>query len=106
MGPDDIANTKKHNEDFPNYHRNVRVLNANVVNWLTSYIVVNEQVKLTNVAQKYVDSLNAPNYTVFSNTTSAAEWDEFMPEGSVPVVRWKAATTAFIWRLAASITRV
>jgi len=53
----------------------VKILNQNIVNWLTSFIVVKDVVIQTNVAQKFADCLNAPNYTVFSNTTSAQQWN-------------------------------
>ncbi len=90
MGPRDIDKTKKHNAQYPNYAYNVGLLNANVVNWLTSYIEVNDGLDKqripTNVAQKYVDCLHAPNYTVFSNTTSAAEWNDAQPSGTMRVV--------------------
>jgi tyrosinase len=45
------------------------------VNWLTSSITVNGKVIPTNVHAKYVTCLDAPNYTVFSNTTSAQQWN-------------------------------
>jgi tyrosinase len=41
---------------------------------------------LTNVRKKFVDCLDAPNYTVFSNTTSAAEWNENLAPATPPVV--------------------
>lgn len=78
--------TAAHNAKYPNYNDNVKLLNQNIVNWLGSSITVNGQKIPTNVAQKYRDCLNAPNYTVFSNTTSAAEWNENQPKGTKPVV--------------------
>jgi tyrosinase len=90
MGPQEIEKTKAHNALYPNYSYNVGLLNANIINWLTSYIEVGDGVNKrripTNVAQKYVDCLKAPNYTVFSNTTSAAEWNGNLPDGNIPVV--------------------
>jgi hypothetical protein len=64
----------------------VKLLNQNIVAWLTSAIVVNNQVIPTNVHKKYQDCLDAPNYTVFSNTTSAAEWNQQQPPGIPPIV--------------------
>jgi tyrosinase len=75
---EDRAATAKHNAQYPNYAENVRLLNNNVIAWLTSHIVVGGKTIETNVKQKYIDCLNAPNYTVFSNTTSAQAWrDEY-----------------------------
>jgi tyrosinase len=68
--------TKAHNALYPDYATNVGLLNKNIVNWLTSTVVV-DGVTLTNgVADQFKACLNAPNYTVFSNTTSAAEWND------------------------------
>jgi len=90
VGPNDIAATKAHNAQYPDYDINVGILNNNVVNWLTSYIEVTQDGKTTriptNVAKKYADCLNAPNYTVFSNTSSAAEWNDNLAAGVQPVV--------------------
>lgn len=83
---EDRKKTAVHNAQFPDYDKNVEILNNNVVNWLTSHIVVNGEVIPTNVAQKYVDCLDAPNYTVFSNTTSSAEWNDNLEEGKKAVV--------------------
>lgn len=88
--PDDITKSKAHNAKYPNYQYNVGLLNANIVAWLTSYIEVgdgaNKQRIPTNTAKKWADCLNAPNYTVFSNTTSAAEWNGNLPAGDARVV--------------------
>lgn len=74
--PEDAAATEEHNKQFPDYDENVKILNQNVVNWLGSSIVVGDDTIPTNVAQKYRECLDAPNYTVFSNTTSAAQWKD------------------------------
>jgi tyrosinase len=79
--------TARHNAQFGTYADCVRLLNENIVNWLNSHIVVNGTRIDTNVAQKYRDCLDAPNYTVFSNTTSAAQWNEDRKgDGAAPVV--------------------
>lgn len=76
VGTDEaIAATKEHNDLYPDYVQNVKTLNDNILNWMNSFIIVNGKKILTNVNQKFIDCLNAPNYTVFSNTTSAAEWN-------------------------------
>jgi tyrosinase len=90
VGSNDIEKTKLHNAQYPDYKTNVGLMNANIVDWLTSYIEVDQDGKKirydTHVAKKYTDCLNAPNYTVFSNTSSAAEWNDNLPEGAAPVV--------------------
>lgn len=82
----DRTATEKHNAQFPDYAKNVQILNGNIISWLTSYIVVDGQKISTNVVQKFKDCLNAPNYTVFSNTTSAAQWNADLDSGATPVV--------------------
>jgi tyrosinase len=74
--------TKEHNAKFPDYNTNVGILDQNIVNWLTSHIVVNGQKIEVNVARAYERCLDAPNYTVFSNTTSAAQWNTNLPIGT------------------------
>lgn len=71
----DRQTTAEHNAQFPDYDTNVQLLNENIKNWLGSSVTINGKPVPTNVAQKFRDCLNAPNYTVFSNTTSAQEWN-------------------------------
>jgi tyrosinase len=76
------AQTKAHNALFPDYATNVQLLNGNIVNWLTSTVVVNGVTLTNGVADQYKACLDAPNYTVFSNTTSAAEWNDNAPSAA------------------------
>ncbi len=82
----DRQETEKHNAQYPDYNENVKLLNQNVVNWLTSYIFVNGTKMPTNTRSKYENCLNTPNYTLFSNTTSAAQWNNDLSDGSGHVV--------------------
>lgn len=92
--PKDMKATAEHNAKYPDYGENVRILNENIVAWLTAYIEVRDigdppkRIRIpTNVAQKYKDCLDAPNYTVFSNTSSAQQWkDDRAGDGTRPVV--------------------
>lgn len=78
--------TKAHNALYPDYNTNVSLLDTNIVNWLTSTVVV-DGITLTNgVADQFKACLDAPNYTVFSNTTSAAEWNDNVPSGAAQVM--------------------
>jgi tyrosinase len=58
--PDDRAATEKHNALYPNYDDNVKLLNQNVIDWLTSSVVVNGQTIPTHVKDKYVNCLMLP----------------------------------------------
>src|SRR5262249_25004285 len=75
------SKTKEHNYKYPDYNENVKLLNQNVIAWLNSSIVVDGQPIPTNVKTKYMDCLDAPNYTIFSNTTSAAQWNADLDSG-------------------------
>lgn len=84
--PADQQATAAHNAKFRSHSQRVSLLNQNVVHWLGSSITVKGQQVPTNVALKYKRCLQAPNYTVFSNTTSAAEWNGNLPASVSPVV--------------------
>ncbi len=75
---DDRAATAQHNAQWT-YPQAVAVLDSNIVAWLNQQIVVDGRTVTTGVHQAYINCLDAPNYTVFSNTTSAAEWNENAP---------------------------
>ncbi len=77
--------TKIHNAMYPDYDQNVKLLNANIIAWLTSSIVVDGNTIPTDVKAKFIACLDAPNYTLFSNTTSAAQWNSDH-SGKPPVV--------------------
>jgi tyrosinase len=79
----DRAATAQHNALFP-YPKAVELLNQNIVGWLNQQIVINGRPFPTGVHDAFVNCLGAPNYTVFSNTTSAAAWNDNAPR-VVPV---------------------
>ncbi|CDW82065.1 tyrosinase [Stylonychia lemnae] len=72
----DIINTVKHNSQF-DHNSQVTLLNLNVTNWLNS--------QQTAVAEKYNQCLQIPNYTLFSNTTSAGQFNRDHPDHPVIV---------------------
>jgi tyrosinase len=73
----DRAASKKHNARYKKDAEAVLLLNQNVVNWLRWPVIDSGVVtKAGQVANKYRACLHAPNYTVFSNTTSAAQWND------------------------------
>ncbi|GAP93229.1 putative tyrosinase [Rosellinia necatrix] len=55
-----------------------KFLNDNVKDWLTrEYIINSDGQKIeANTSSKYTQCLDAPTYTVFSNSTSAAQYNE------------------------------
>lgn len=75
--PEAACLTKVHNAKFPNHKENVELLNKNVKAWLKGKGVSPEDPNPTKdgVYWQYVTCLKAPNYTAFSNTTSAAAWN-------------------------------
>ena len=75
--------TKAHNAMYQDFDKNVGLLNTNIVNWLTTAVVVQGNTLSNTITSDYKACLDAPNYTVFSNTTSSAEWNE---NSSVQVV--------------------
>lgn len=77
------AATAIHNAQYPNASENTKLLNQNVVAWLNGTggangsgpTSTNPNPQGNGVDWLYQTCLNAPNYTVFSNTTSAAQWN-------------------------------
>lgn len=83
--PADKSATEAHNAKYPDYQTNVNLLNKNIVAWLTtSFVVSPGQKPVGDVEKKFLSCLEAPNYTVFSNTTSAAQWNTNL-NGGLPV---------------------
>jgi tyrosinase len=82
-----------HNEDIDDNFSEEQVnelLNKNIKNWLGDSSKLDTGKKRYNgYGEKYKRCLKAPNYTVFSNTTSATQWNEdhyngaksYAPEG-------------------------
>jgi tyrosinase len=80
----DKAKTITHNKQFP-YPKAVGLLNKNIIAWLTHGIVITDKPIPSNVHKAFVDCLDAPNYTLFSNTTSAQEWNGNATKKVVPL---------------------
>lgn len=73
--PQDLAATLAHNAQFTDPEANVGHLNDNVATWLSGRIRVDGQ-WVGEVRNSFVSCLDAPNYTLFSNTTSAKAWNK------------------------------
>lgn len=81
--PEEQAETAAHNAQFPDYATNVGILNGNVANWLNVGIVFSDNVPKGNVYDKFIACLDAPTYTLFSNTTSMGAWNNANPQNLV-----------------------
>jgi tyrosinase len=80
------AATAAHNAKFPDYDNNVQTLNQNITTWLNAAPVVNGQpIRGGFVHQKFVRCMDAPTYTLFSNTTSATAYNATHTAGQIVV---------------------
>lgn len=70
----DVKATQAHNAGFPNKAANVKILDANIMAWLT--LPVGSGGSMGGlVVDKFHKCLDAPTYTLFSNTTSMNNWN-------------------------------
>jgi len=69
--------TEAHNAKYPHPSKNVELLNKNVKAWLAGAGPKpgDPHPKGNGVYWQFKNCLQAPNYTVFSNTTSAGQWN-------------------------------
>ncbi|WP_316839801.1 tyrosinase family protein [Pedobacter gandavensis] len=79
--PEEVAKTELYNKQFSDSER-LYYLNHNVVSWLSDR-GSNPRRPLQNVHDLYKMCLTAPNYTVFSNTTSYAKYNMDNPTNLV-----------------------
>ncbi|KAF8854520.1 Di-copper centre-containing protein [Acephala macrosclerotiorum] len=80
VGTEKVMNASAaHNAQFTAAEAST-ALNSNVRNWLGQEIEVTVKGKKTNIKtgtfKKFDECLRAPNFTVFSNTTSAGAWND------------------------------
>ena len=87
--PEARAATAKHNEKYPSSSENTKLLDKNIVAWLKGSgpggptdpdagpgpTPKDPNPVGNGVAAMFQTCLDAPNYTVFSNTTSAGQWN-------------------------------
>lgn len=77
--PADRAATAAHNAQYPDYATNVGILNNNITTWLnTSFVIQGKQ--RGEIFYRFTQCLDAPNYTLFSNTTSMTQWNNLYPD--------------------------
>ena len=80
--PEDRRKTAEHNSAFTNQATNTDILNENVIQWLLGTVKIPkdpahpkaEIPDTYSVRARLHACLDAPNYTVFSNTESEAQW--------------------------------
>lgn len=77
---EDQAATDLHNSAFEDPAKNTQILNGNVKNWLEGTVVIpdddahSRRPDTYSVYCRFLLCLEAPNYTVFSNTQSQNQW--------------------------------
>lgn len=77
--------TRTHNASFPDFDKNVALLNENILAWMHGYrpSITDPKPVGPGIYKKLQNCLLAPNYTVFSNTTSAAQWNQVTTSAQV-----------------------
>ena len=83
VGAKDREKTRLHNQNIAakGNATTARMLDDNVKGWLEGRIgtpgfLPDGPEDISGMRERYMRSLSAPNYTVFSNTTSAAKWND------------------------------
>ena len=76
--PADQQATEAHNKQWT-YPESVEALNQNIVAWLNTEVVIKGRSVGMGIHPAFEACLHAPNYTVFSNTSSAAAWNDNGP---------------------------
>ncbi|XXT21146.1 tyrosinase family protein [Sorangium sp. So ce429] len=83
--------TYAHNQKYPDQKTNDALLNNNIMAWLNGPEPESPPPpEGANLYASYRACLSAPNYTVFSNTTSAAAWNAAIPSNQANVVPLEA----------------
>lgn len=76
------AKTAEQNATYHDAATNADILNGNVSDWLSGSYEPDHDL---GTAQQYHACISAPNYTAFSNTTSAGAWNKHHPGYVVPL---------------------
>lgn len=85
--PADKAKSDAHNSQF-SASQGTDLLNGNIMGWLNKTVSlpdIDKRLRLGGVHVLYALCLDAPNYTVFSNQTSAASWNMKLSKDPVVV---------------------
>jgi len=81
---EDAEESEIHNSKYETESERTGILNGNVLAWLTGTVEIEDDGNpdtrkpsdLTSVFGRFLKCLNAPNYTVFSNTSSQTAWNK------------------------------
>jgi tyrosinase len=68
--------TENQKKKYPDYKTNVVILNNNIKTWLNEGFVIGEGRPLGEIFSKFVQCLDAPDYTRFANRTSEKAWNK------------------------------
>ena len=83
----DLAATEAHNAQYPDDTQNSEYLNEIVIKWLTAVPYQSSSSSPPSTQgydyYKFLQTLQAPTYTLFSNTTSQNAWNAAHPNGPV-----------------------
>lgn len=79
----DRAATAAHNAQYADPVQNVAILNGNITDWLTRTVTFPGGGTSGQVYGKFLRCLDAPSYTLFSNTTSMGAWNKANPANLV-----------------------
>lgn len=84
----DAAATELHNAQYKDMARNVSLLNGNITSWLNGPMIVQGKAVagMGEIHGKFIQSLDAATYTLFSNTTSAGAWNKANPKAANALV--------------------
>jgi len=82
--PEDKEQTELHNSSYSVESERTDILNKNVGAWLAGTVKIEDDGNpdtglpsdLTSVYSRFLNCLKAPNYTVFSNTSSQSAWNK------------------------------
>lgn len=80
--PEAIAATAAHNAQYSNYEDRTKLLNINISAWLNFAFEIDGSPR-GEIYSKFVACLDAPNYTLFSNTTSMGAWNKANPANKI-----------------------
>ena len=79
VGTGDVEATKQHNQRMKDLgeEKTNNILQSNVSTWLIGTVTSSDGTSPGGYTRDaYIQSLSAPNYTVYSNTTSAQRWND------------------------------
>lgn len=83
--PEAQAASAKHNAQFPDHGKNTVLLNQCITTWLNFAFQIDGRSR-GEIHTKFIACLDAPNYTLFSNTTSMGNWNANNPANKIMAI--------------------